>query len=176
MLEPKFFADAVAKAANDVLSIQNTASESLSVWWWVGIGVIAVLFVLYRMGKRVDRGQAKVFFERINGDLERLLKGAFYGSEKDLKQQLSELWRHNPLVDFGTNVLRIELALKRQFDNVVECQTKVVAKNTSNEVFEGTATRTYDWDYLPTDVSNILIRSGGKSTTLILYPVKNDNN
>lgn len=159
-----------AATTNEVAATQHTSEASSSIWWWLLGGVFIVLFILYRIGKRTDGTQAKVFFTRMNEDLTRLLRGSFQGSEQELNRQLSELWKHNPLVNLGKYIRRIELVLTRRSDNAVECQVKVTTKNDRNEEFEGSATRTYDWDFLPTDVSNILIRSGKKSETLLLYP------
>lgn len=159
-----------AATTNVVAATQHTSAAISSIWWWLVGGVFIVLFVLYRIGKRTDRTQAQVFFKRMNEDLTRLLRGSFQGSDQEFDRQLSELWKRNPLVDLGKCICRIELVLTKRSDNTVECQVKVTTKNEANEAFEGSATRTYDWDYLPTDVSNILIRSGKKSETLILYP------
>lgn len=159
-----------AATTNVVAATQHTSAAISSIWWWLVGGVFIVLFVLYRIGKRTDRTQAQVFFKRMNEDLTRLLRGSFQGSEQELNRQLSELWKHNPLVNLGRCICRIELVLTKCSDNAVECQVKVTTKNEANEEFEGSATRTYDWDYLPTDVSNIMIRSGRKSETLVLYP------
>ena len=166
----KFICIADVVATNNVVSAtQHTTAAASSIWWWLFGGVFIVLFLLYRIGKRTDRTQAQVFFKRMNEDLTRLLRGSFQGSEQELNRQLAELWKHNPLVNLGKSILRIELALTKCSDNAVECQIKVTTKNGAGEEFEGSAVRTYDWDYLPTDVSNILIRSGKKSETLILY-------
>ena len=159
-----------AATANVAAATQHASADVSSIWWWIFGGVLIVLIVLYKIGKRTDRTQAQVFFERMNEDLARLLRSSFQGSEQELNKQLSELWKHNPLVNLGKYIRRIELVLTKCSDNAVECQLKAITKNDANEEFEGSATRTYDWDYLPTDVSNILIRSGKKSETLILYP------
>ena len=160
----------IATTTNEVSIVQNGSSTASFIWWWLACGMLAIMLILYWIGKRADQTQAQVFFERMNEDLARLLRGSFQGSEQELNKQLSELWKHNPLVNLGKYIRRIELGLTKCSDNAVECQLKAITKNDANEEFEGSATRTYDWDYLPTDVYNILIRSGKKSETLILYP------
>lgn len=165
-------ADAVTTAANQVAAAQN-APEPSNLKWWIACGVCVLLVGLYCIGRRVDKKQALRFFERMNEDLMRLLKDSFPGSNRELERQLSELWKHNPLVNFGSKVLRIELILTKVSDNTVECKIQVKSKNDADQELVATATRAYDWDYLPTDVVNILIRSGKRTETLILFPPKN---
>lgn len=165
-------ADAVNAATSQAAAAQNTPQSSSPKWWIAG-GVCTLLLILYGIGKRADKKQAHKFLGRMNEDLVHLLKDSFNGTEQELERQLSEMWKHNPLVNFGDKVLRIELTLTKSSDNVVECQVQVRSRNDKGQEFVGSASRSYDWDYLPADVSKILIRSGKKSESLILYPPQN---
>lgn len=166
----------IANAANTTAGqIASTldAPESSNLKWWIVCGVCAFLIGLYCIGKRSDKKQAHKFFERMNEDLMQLLKDSFPGPRRELERQLSELWKHNPLVNLGSKVLCIELILTKTTDTTVECQIRVKSKNDAQQELIGSATRVYNWDYLPSDVANILIRSGKRTETLILYPPKN---
>ncbi len=141
--------------------------------WWVLFGVLAVIGVLYYIGRKVNARQDKAFGQRLVDDIVRMLQGRVNMSDVELRRSVLAMWRQEGRVNFGPQIDRIEFVAQALDSNTIKCSVVVYLDGEAPQRL--TADREYSWDYLPNSVSKILIASKDGKDIRILY-AKTQNN
>ena len=135
---------------------------------------IAILFVLYRIGVKNNRTNTTRFKEQCQTDLLNNLASLCQNSNVDLKQQVIALLNNESKVILAENIEKIELQIEMLEANKNTCQRILGITHIRDGNFLLTsAKREYDWDFLPHDIADQLIRTAERKITVILYRKSN---
>lgn len=141
----------------------------------IGLAVfIAVLFVLYRIGVKSNKNNVLRFNEQCASDLLVNLASLCKNSSDDLKQQVTDLLNNVPDVVLADNILKIELQIEALEAKKNVCRrTLGITHVSEGKLLLTSAKREYDWDFLPNDITDRLIRSAEHKITVVIYQKSN---
>ena len=134
---------------------------------------IVVLFVLYRIGAKSNQNNASRFKEQCKSDLFNSL-ASLCNNNGNLKQQVDALLNNDSNVILADNIEKIELQIEMLETNKNSCQRILGITHIRDGKFLLTsAKREYDWDFLPHDIADQLIRTAERKITVVLYQKSN---
>ena len=135
---------------------------------------IVVLFVLYRIGAKSNQNNASRFKEQCKADLFNSLASLCKNNNGNLKQQVDALLNNDTNVILADNIEKIELQIEMLETNKNSCQRILGITHIRDGKFLLTsAKREYDWDFLPNDIADQLIRTAERKITVVLYQKSN---
>lgn len=135
---------------------------------------IVVLFVLYRIGAKSNQNNASRFKEQCKSDLFNSLASLCKNNDGNLKQQVDALLNNESKVILADNIEKIELQIEMLETNKNSCQRILGITHIRDGKFLLTsAKREYDWDFLPNDIADQLIRTAERKITVVLYQKSN---
>lgn len=135
---------------------------------------IVALFVLYRIGAKSNQNNTSRFKEQCKADLFNNLASLCKNNNGNLKQQVDALLNNDTNVILADNIEKIELQIEMLETNKNSCQRILGITHIRDGKFLLTsAKREYDWDFLPNDIADQLIRTAERKITVVLYQKSN---
>jgi hypothetical protein len=141
-------------------------------WWGIGLGVAAVLVILYFVFGNMERKTTSEFETTIIDDIVSAIKTEYSLAEKDLRDLAAGIVATRHCSDSRlADLLRIEYEVEKVSSSSIKRTTAVAVKR-KNDLIVKKATRTMAWDDLPGTIRKEFIL---KNESVLLYSLYSSN-
>lgn len=135
---------------------------------------VAVIFILYKFGTKVVKNNTLRFKEHCRTDMLEVLSSLCDIAKEDLSRKVTDILNNKSGVELTANILRIELQMDIQGSDCNTCQRILGITHIEEQKPKLTsAKRKYDFDCIPDDIAEQLIKSQEHKITVILYKKSN---
>lgn len=132
--------------------------------------LVAVVFILYKFGAKVAKNNTLLFKEHCRTDMIEMLSSLCDITQEDLSIKVTNILDNKLSVELPANILRIELQMDIQGADYNACQRILgVTYVTEQNPKLTSAKRKYDFDCIPDDIAEQLIKSQEHKITVLLY-------
>jgi hypothetical protein len=147
-------------------------NTSAFLWWGIGIGVVAVIIILYFAFGSMERKTTSEFEATLIDDIVTAMKGEYALPEKDLQALVADIIVTRRCSDSRlADLLRIEYEVEKT-DSSSAIRTMAVAIKRQNDFIVKKAKRPMTWEDLPSAIRKEFIL---KNENLLVYSLYSDS-